>query len=88
VIIPSSVLDELNNLASRDKAPAWINSAIKLAGKFKTEIVQGKGDDAIFDLACKYKAIVLTNDKELKKRLKSEGLQTIYLKSKTHLMLD
>jgi rRNA-processing protein FCF1 len=88
VIIPTSVIDELNRLASSGEPPAWIKPALSLAQKYEKEPVSGLGDEAIFTLACKYKAIVVTNDRILRSRLRSNGLKTISLRGRTHLVID
>lgn len=88
IIIPSSVRDELQVLVDANIKVSHIEAAIKLSRKYRTVVVDGQGDESIFSLACKLKAYVVTNDKRLRKRLKAEGLNTISLKSKTHLVLD
>ncbi|UCH89144.1 MAG: twitching motility protein PilT [Thermoplasmata archaeon] len=88
IIIPSSVIAELENLYREKQKPRWIKSALSLAKKYQIEHVNGSGDDAICKAAQESNAIVVTNDKALKKRLKSRGVRTIWLKSKTHLVLD
>jgi len=88
IIIPNTVIEELENISSSANSPKEISAALALAGRFNIEQVINKGDNAIFELAMRYKAIVLTNDKLLKKRLHDNGLKTISLKSKTHLVLD
>ena len=47
-----------------------------------------KGDDAIIYFAEKYSGIVVTNDRELRKRLKDISIKVIYLRNKQHLVLD
>lgn len=83
IFIPNSVLDELNNI--KDK---YIKAAKKMAEKYEVVYSEKKGDEAILDLAEKMKAVVVTNDQELRKRLKKLGLKVIYLRQKSHLVLD
>lgn len=88
ILLPSSVIDELDNISTSDAPPPFIKAASKLSEKFRIEKVEEKGDESIFQLAKKHNAIVVTNDRDLKKRLRSAGLRTISLKSKTHLVID
>jgi rRNA-processing protein FCF1 len=88
IIIPSSVTDELKRLERSDKRTAYIKPALILANNFEIRPTTELGDRAVFLMAVELQAIVVTNDKELKNRLHSEGIQTISLKSKTHLVLD
>ncbi len=64
IVVPSSVIKELKNLADHDaKAP------LALAQRYETIQNEGNGDDAILKMAKKMNGIVVTNDKDLKKRL-------------------
>ena len=47
-----------------------------------------KGDDAVFYLAKKLQGIVVTNDRELRKRVKKKSLKTIYLRGKNKLAFE
>ena len=83
ILVPSSVVDELERLGGED----WRRrAALKLARQFKMINVEGRGDRAIVEAARKLKAPVVTQDKELKRRLKSEGLQVITLREKSYFV--
>jgi len=84
ILVPSSVLDELNELEPKKLA----RSAKALASKFKVIKTKEKGDKAIISTAKKLKCAVVTNDKELIKALKELKLPVIYLRSRTHLVLS
>ncbi|MFX0135693.1 MAG: nucleotide-binding protein, partial [Candidatus Hodarchaeota archaeon] len=45
-------------------------------------------DDFILRIAKEKKCIVATNDKVLKKKLKSQGVPIIYLRQKSYLILE
>ena len=45
-------------------------------------------DDSLFHTAMDLSAIVVTNDGELRKKLKINGLKNICLRGKNHLMLE
>jgi len=71
----------------RDKIAAGV--ALKLIEKFneKIKIVESSGnvDEFILKFSMENKAIVCTNDKKLKKRLKKEGIGVIQMRGKSRL---
>jgi rRNA-processing protein FCF1 len=81
--IPSSVLNELENL--KDK---YSSSAFKFALKYKIIMTEKKGDESILTIAKELNAVVVTNDRILRKRLKLNGIRVIYLRQKSYLALD
>jgi rRNA-processing protein FCF1 len=83
IFIPDTVLDELKNIKDKD-----VKAARKMAEKYEVVYSEKKGDEAILDLAEKMKAVVVTNDQELRKRLKKQGLKVVYLRQKSHLVVD
>jgi rRNA-processing protein FCF1 len=83
ILIPSSVLNELKNLKDRDA-----RSALDFALRYKVIETEKKGDESIFALAKELNAVVVTNDRVLRKRLKDNGLKVIYLRQKSYLALD
>ena len=63
-------------------------AALKLITKYPLIEVEGKGDDAIIEFAKKNKCMVITNDKQLRKRLKEISTKSIFLKTKKILDID
>jgi len=69
----------------RKKAAA----ALKLIAKFDTIDQEADTvDEALMIIAEKPKVIVVTNDTELRKRLKNRGFSVIFLRGKEKLALD
>ncbi len=83
ILIPSSVLDELKKIKDKN-----VKSALDLASRYKTIETEKKGDKSIIFLAEKFKAVVVTNDRELRMRLKEVGIKVIYLRQKSFLDMD
>jgi rRNA-processing protein FCF1 len=84
VVVPSTVLAELEKVAAEQKAsPA--KAALRLAAKYRTHRIQGSGDDAVLASAIKLGAVLLTNDAGLRRRARGAGLRTICLRSRSHL---
>ncbi len=81
-IIPSIVIDELNNLVNTASAKRANSAklALELAKRFKTITLEGKSaDEAIIDYVSKHRCYVATIDNVLKNKLKSNGVDVITL---------
>jgi len=83
MIVPGPMIGELKNLDNK-----YAKAALTLARKYEIFQTETSGDDAIVEAAVRLDAYVLTNDKELKKRLRSLRIPLIYLRSYTHLVLE
>ncbi|MFQ5837499.1 MAG: PIN domain-containing protein [Thermoplasmata archaeon] len=82
VVIPSSALKELARLSRSDRKA---KAALKLAARYRTMEVEGTGDDAILTAALEEEAVVLTNDRRLRRRLREAGRPVIFLREKRRL---
>ena len=51
-------------------------------------LIGESGDNSVIELALQTGGYVLTNDKELRRRLRKEGVPIILLRSGTHLVID
>ena len=83
VFVPSSVLGELAN--SMDKNS---KAALTLARKYQIVETELSGDDAVLEIAHQRSAAVVTNDKELIKRLRAVGIPVIRLRGERYLVAD
>jgi rRNA-processing protein FCF1 len=84
LVVPGPMIGELKNLEHRYAA-----AALELARKYDIVQTPGlSGDDAVVEAAVQTRGYVLTNDKELRKRLRTMGIPMIYLRSGTHLILE
>lgn len=83
VYVPQACIEELSRLDDK-KAKA----ALQLAKRFKVVASKGKGDEAILATALELKAVLVTNDAELRKRAKTNGLRVAYLRGKDHLEVE
>jgi rRNA-processing protein FCF1 len=90
IIIPKSVLDELNFLSEHGNGRKKFiaKPALKLIEKYEFIDIGGKGDKAIIDLAKKLNCIVLTNDKNLRYKMKKLSLHTVFLRGKSKLVFE
>jgi rRNA-processing protein FCF1 len=92
IIIPNFIIRELKSISEKGQGHKKIvaKPALKLAKKFSIYNVKTdkNGDDAILELAETLSAIVVTNDKELKRRLKNKSILTIILRNKSHLIVE
>lgn len=89
-IVPSAVVDELGVLQKRAKGAdkAAVAVATALAKRCKGVEAPGSADDVIVGLAKRLGADVFTNDAGLKKRLRKEGIKTVFMRSKHKLETD
>src|SRR5438445_179056 len=85
ILVPSPVLEELKGL-SRSLREA--RSALKLAGGFRVLDVPGDAGDAILDAATRLKAVVVSNDAALLRKLKEARIPRIFLRSRSHLVAE
>lgn len=83
IFVPEVCIRELSLLSDK-KAKA----ALELAKRFKVVPSRGKGDEAILATALELKAVLVTNDSELRKRAKTNGLRVAYLRGKDHLEVE
>ena len=92
IIIPRPIFNEIKLLAEKGKGKKKriAKPALQLIDGF--EIVDSddvtSGDDSVLYLAKKFSGVVMTNDRELRNRVKAASLHTIFLRSKKHLVLD
>ncbi len=91
VVVPSSVVDELETLSAEGngKSAEEARLAIELAHTFEVVETEGQGDEAIIDLASSRKeAVVVTNDKLLRARLRAKGIPNVHMRSKAFLSVE
>ena len=90
ILIPRPIYDELLFLSKHKKGKKNLNakSALDLVKKYEISEADGGGDDSVLFLAKKHNGIVVTNDKDLRRRAKEINLKTIYLREKSKLVLD
>jgi rRNA-processing protein FCF1 len=83
IVIPTSVLRELDYVKDR-----YVKAARKLAERYQVVATELKGDESIISLAQALQAIVVTNDKELRQRLKKKGITVIFMRQGKYLSID
>jgi len=91
IIIPKPIYDELEFLSQHGKGKKRINAkaSLKLINRYDVVDVDEKtGDDSVFSLARQTKSVVVTNDKELKNRLKKISISVIFLRAKKKLVME
>lgn len=90
IIVPMPVIRELEFLSKHGKGKKrfFAKPSLKLIEKYDTEDMDEEGDNAVFCLAKKLNGIVVTNDRELKNRLKAASIQVVYLRGKKRLSID
>ncbi len=89
-VMPSAVLDELEALRKKVKGADKVAVAVAQALAKRCQVAEapGNADDVILGLAKELGADVFTNDAGLRKRLKKEGIKTVFMRSKHKLETD
>ncbi len=85
VLVPSSVLRELEGLSKTD---GRARAALELASRYRVVEVPGEGDQAIFSAAVERSSAVLTNDSKLRRRLRRADIPVIYLRGRSKLQAE
>jgi len=93
-VVLSPIKRELEKIAKQDspKMRKLASYALKLAEKCVFFEVKGKislsPDDAIVEMAKKWRCPVFTNDRELKKKLRNIRVPVIYVRQKSRLEIN
>jgi len=82
-IVPAPLIGELKHLDHK-----FAKVALELAKKYEIIQTTSSGDNAVLEAALMTNGYILTNDKELKRRARSQRVPVIYLRSDTHLVID
>ena len=90
ILVPRPIFDELIYLSEYGKGrkKRLAKPALEIIKNYDILESEGKGDDSVLFLAKKLQAVVVTNDKELRNRIKEESLVIVYLRGKKRLVLD
>lgn len=83
VLVPSSVLGELDRVAARGNPNA--RAAHEFARRFRVVVTDLGGDDALVDLGRRLHGWVLTGDRALRTRLLEAGVPVLFPRGKSHL---
>lgn len=82
-IVPGPIIGELKRLKNK-----YSSVALELARRYDIVQTESSGDASIIELALSTGAYVLTNDKDLRDKLRLKGVPLIYLRSGTHLVAE
>jgi len=92
LIVPMTVFEELKKISGqKTKDGVFAKIGLMLIKEKNIDIVGVEGkraDEGIAKMASEENAVVATNDIELRKSLRTSGVQTIYLRAKKHLTMD
>lgn len=90
ILVPKPIVEELIFLSKNGKGRKkhLAKSALILIKNYNIIDSEGKGDDSVLFLAKKFQGIVVTNDRDLRNRVKKSSLQTIFLRGKKKLFLE
>ncbi len=82
IVVPKCVIMELERMSGD---VIYARGALDLASRFQSIEGEGPADDCILDLAAKNMYFILTNDRELLKRARGEGIRTLSFKGRKRI---
>lgn len=85
IVTLSSMLGELRRLAERRPEA---RAALRYAERFDILNTESGGDDSLIEMAERLNAVVVTNDRRLRKRLRERGITVLYMREKRGLAVD
>jgi rRNA-processing protein FCF1 len=92
IVVPKPIIEELEFLSKFGKGKKRIiaKPALEIARRYDIVSMDKdkKGDFAILDIARDLSGIVVTNDRNLRKKLREKNLHVIYLRGKNILNFD
>ena len=91
ILIPNPVVKEIKFLSEHGKGEkkAKAKASLRIIEKYKpVQVESTSGDESIIELASKTNGIVVTNDKQLRYRLKKNKIPVIYLRAKKKLVME
>ena len=91
-VVPSFVIDELENIKKRSKGKARIAAsvALKLVESSDVKIVEFdlKDKERVDDALLRISKVLCTNDRGLQKRARNKGITVVYLRQKKYLAVE
>lgn len=89
-LVTASIKRELEKLESslRGKERVAAKFALKLLDNFKIVETESEGDFSLLEAAQKYGCVLITNDKELKRKAKQLGIPIGYLKEDKRVFIE
>lgn len=83
IVVPGPLIGELKHVNHK-----YAGAALTLARKYEIIQTSASGDNAVIEAATMTNGYVLTNDKELRSKLRKLKIPLIYLRSGNHLIVE
>jgi len=88
VVVPTNVIGELKSLELSGKDERIRRMALKLSYHYDTICLYGTVDDSIIEYSKENEALVATNDRELRKILRNNGVNVVYIRNRRYYAID
>lgn len=89
LVVPTAVVQELQVLSTHKKGQKKAAAALRLIENYETiDDPLNSADEALLNIAEKTRGVVVTNDAELRKRLKNRSLPVIFLRGRKKLVME
>jgi hypothetical protein len=91
IVVPKPIVLELKRLSEKEagRKRMTAKASLRIIRRYETVDVKEKnGDKSILKLAEKTNGVVVTNDRELRRKLKNLSMPVIFLRAKKKLVLE
>ncbi len=88
ITVPQNVLDELSQLPLTGADQKAQTIMLVVLTRYPVLPLKGPVDVSLLDYAKKHQCIVCTNDRALRRKLRSMGTRTIFVRARSHLAVE
>jgi rRNA-processing protein FCF1 len=88
ICVPQNVLDELSSLGLKGKDREARDIMLQVLKRYRTLPLEGNVDHSLVSFARSHDCIICTNDRILRKKINRLGRRVIFVRSRSHLVLQ
>ncbi len=88
IAVPQNVLEELRMLHLKGKDEEARKTMLRILENYPVVLLQGKVDVSLLEYAKLHDCIICTNDRSLRKKLKTMGRRSIFVRARSHLAIE
>ncbi|MBU7044419.1 MAG: hypothetical protein HXS47_12585 [Theionarchaea archaeon] len=86
--VPQNVLDELSRLHLRGKEREARDIMLQILQRYPVLLLEGNVDKSLISFARSTDCIICTNDKILRKKVQELGRRVLFVRARSHLVLE
>ncbi len=88
ICVPENVLEELKRLPLKGKEREARSIMLAVIARYPVLPLQGRVDESLICYAREHDCVVCTNDRQLRKRLRTLGRRSLFVRSRSHLDIE